>query len=365
MSNGKLFHKSFRVEGFLIVPPHGIIKNPEISVGPKEVKINPGCGKDFTHRGVVIPSPCNCHCHLDITEKIEGKDLIDWIKNLILKGLRERSFGPKSEKLLKSMLNLGIDLVCDITKDLNYPDHSHLLPFFEFTGETNNLQELPTRFMVSPHAVYSVSEKLLELLLEKYSQRLMCMHVSESEEEIKFIRGMANRFEDDIYPLVGRKRSVGVYESPIVYLALKGALKKNFLLVHCCYISERDVKIIAEYGATVCVCPRSNLRLSGKTAPVKRLLTEGVNVVLGTDSLGSCPNLNLWEDVELIMEIEKLTPSVALSLVTSNPVKYLKHNRYLLIEANKLPHKTEELSEFVIETLKNREGKLCWISPNP
>lgn len=63
-----------------------------------------------------------------------------------------------------------------------------------------------------------------------------------------------------------------------------GGLFDGAVLVHGINLSSEDVERIAQAGASVVWCPVSNEFLFGRTAPIKELLDQNVNIALGTDS---------------------------------------------------------------------------------
>lgn len=67
-------------------------------------------------------------------------------------------------------------------------------------------------------------------------------------------------------------------------LAEKGLLGPDLVAVHCVGVPERSVAPLRDSGAAIVWCPTSNLFLFGRTAPAA-LLDEGVDVLLGSDSL--------------------------------------------------------------------------------
>ena len=69
------------------------------------------------------------------------------------------------------------------------------------------------------------------------------------------------------------------------------------LLVHMVCAGAEDRRIAREAGATVVLCPRSNLHIGGRLADVPALLDDGVALALGTDSLASTPDLSLWGEM--------------------------------------------------------------------
>ncbi len=317
--------KEYRIEGALLIPPDKVIKNPVIKVNRKVSVESAGSSiKSPTHKGVLIPTLSNCHAHLDINIPIFAENFTFWIAKIISHKELSRKYSQESRKLAEESRRLGIFSILDITRDKECPlTKMGVVPFLEVTG--SDIPELPKGYMVSPHAVYSTTPELLKAVVERYPDRLKSIHVAESEEEIKFVKGKRNLIEEIIYPLVGRRRSMGTYRSPVEYLAEMGLAGPNTLFVHCCFVDERDIEIIAKTNTHVCVCPRSNLYLSGKVAPVKKLIDKSVNVVLGTDSLGSSPNINLWEEARTLFFTQRnLSPLEVLAMMTTNPVKLTK-----------------------------------------
>lgn len=78
--------------------------------------------------------------------------------------------------------------------------------------------------------------------------------------------------------------------SPTERLAELGILGSDVVLSHCMNLTDREIEIIAESGATVVICPSTVMKGGGNTGQGGRLpelLTAGVPVSLGTDSVNS------------------------------------------------------------------------------
>ena len=88
-------------------------------------------------------------------------------------------------------------------------------------------------------------------------------------------------------------------KSPVAYLASLGAFETEAppLLVHMVHAGADDRRIAREAGATVVLCPRSNLHIGGRLPDVAALLADGVPLAIGTDSLASSPDLSLWGEM--------------------------------------------------------------------
>ena len=65
-----------------------------------------------------------------------------------------------------------------------------------------------------------------------------------------------------------------------------GLWKPGTLMAHCVYSDERERAAMAEAGVWAVHCAASNVNICSGTAPVRRMLEEGVPVALGSDIAG-------------------------------------------------------------------------------
>ncbi|MCI0668687.1 MAG: TRZ/ATZ family hydrolase [Methylococcaceae bacterium] len=128
----------------------------------------------------------------------------------------------------------------------------------------------------APHAPYSVSDAALRKV-RMYSEELQLavhMHVHETRDEIE--QGLAN---------TGMR--------PLERLKQLDLLGPSFIAVHMTQLIDEEIDWVAESGCHVVHCPESNLKLASGFCPVGRLLENGINVALGTDSAASNNNLDI------------------------------------------------------------------------
>lgn len=104
-----------------------------------------------------------------------------------------------------------------------------------------------------------------------------------------------------------------------------GLLDQATLAVHCVQIGQTGVELLAESGATVCLCPRSNDWIGVGNAPVAMLCEAGVPLCLGTDSLASNVDMDLWAELRAVRRLmrDQMNLGDLLALVTVNPAKVL------------------------------------------
>ncbi|CAM39947.1 putative guanine deaminase [Leishmania braziliensis MHOM/BR/75/M2904] len=73
-----------------------------------------------------------------------------------------------------------------------------------------------------------------------------------------------------------------------------GLVTRRTVLAHSNYLSTEDMQLIKERGAAVGHCPLSNFYFSGAVFPLKKALSMGVHVGMGTDISGG-PSASLFD----------------------------------------------------------------------
>jgi len=71
---------------------------------------------------------------------------------------------------------------------------------------------------------------------------------------------------------------------PIELLAETGCLGPRTTVVHATHADDRELDLIAEAGARVCLCPTTEANLADGFAPVVRLVERGIGICVGSDS---------------------------------------------------------------------------------
>ena len=92
----------------------------------------------------------------------------------------------------------------------------------------------------------------------------------------------------------------------IEHMAELGLLNERLSLVHAVWLSEREMQLCAEHGASVVHCPGSNLHLGSGIAPVPRYRAMGIDVALGSDG-GNCGGVAMPEQLRLYARLHRIT----------------------------------------------------------
>jgi 5-methylthioadenosine/S-adenosylhomocysteine deaminase len=88
-------------------------------------------------------------------------------------------------------------------------------------------------------------------------------------------------------------------KSIVARLADHGILGPGFVGAHSIWLTDDDLRLLADAGAAVAHNPGSNLRLGAGIAPVREMLDRGVAVGLGTDGSTCADNQNLFEALRI------------------------------------------------------------------
>jgi cytosine/adenosine deaminase-related metal-dependent hydrolase len=84
-------------------------------------------------------------------------------------------------------------------------------------------------------------------------------------------------------------------------------VNRELLAVHGVHFTDAELARLAAAGATVVACPRSNRWTGAGAPPIDRFYASGVRVAIGTDSLASVEDLNLFAEMA---EVRRLAPGV-------------------------------------------------------
>jgi cytosine/adenosine deaminase-related metal-dependent hydrolase len=154
---------------------------------------------------------------------------------------------------------------------------------------------------VSPHTLYTVGETLLRSMAGFAASRGLpaCLHLAESPAEMSFLADGEGEISARLYPAVGKDvswfRGIGL---PLhEYLRRAGLLREGLLLVHNVHLARPEIDALREGGARFALCPRSNAAHGNGEPDVTYFVDAGIPFSLGTDSLGSVPDLSPWAEM--------------------------------------------------------------------
>ena len=143
-------------------------------------------------------------------------------------------------------------------------------------------------FCIAPHAPYTVSDRsfIKVLTLAEQIDLPIHLHLHETEQELS----------DSL-------RDFGV--RPIERLRQLGLLSPGLIGVHAVHLNSEEIGLLAEHGCSIAHCPTSNLKLGSGIAPITELLSQGVNIGLGTDGAASNNRLDMFQEMRLVALLSK------------------------------------------------------------
>ncbi len=164
----------------------------------------------------------------------------------------------------------------------------------------------------SPYTVDPESSRLAARRTRELGWRL-AIHLSESPEEVEFVRAGTGGLSD----IFGRNDWGGVGVSPVRYAEQIELLAPETIAAHLATgVSEEDLEILARTGVAAAHCPRSNEHLGCGVSPVPRMMERGVRVGMGTDGLWSSPSMNLFEETLFAVKLHGFDGATGLRLAT-------------------------------------------------
>jgi cytosine/adenosine deaminase-related metal-dependent hydrolase len=292
-------------------------------------------------QAAIMPGLVNAHTHLELTH-LRGRipaasAFVSWIRELL--ATRRRHPDPEAVEIVEAIrqgideaLRCGTALVGDISNSLVTLEplaSSRLaaLVFYELigfsaadpvgvvTGAAERLNARKSgqhvRVSMAAHAPYSVSPQLFQAIRQavEHDRLGACsVHLAESAEETEFIRTSGGPWRELLEELGAWNASwaaPGV--SPVRYLDDIGFLGPRTLVVHGVRATCDDLEILGSRRATLVTCPRSNAYTGAGKPPIEAFYRSDVRLAVGTDSLASTPDLNVFAE---LAEMRALAPSV-------------------------------------------------------
>ena len=287
----------------------------------------------------VLPGLVNAHTHLELSSLrgrvARSRTVPDWVRAL----MQARSAAPESlhpiEEAVSELRCCGTALVGDVSNTLASAgplaagDVSARL-FYELVGfavedarstvsaALDRLGGIPAsdrlRGSLAAHAPYSVSPALLAAIRAAIdAPDPLGVHLGESAEEREFLSrgtGPWRRLLDDLGAWNPGWRAPGC--GPVEYLERCRFLGPGLVAAHAVQLREPELERLAATGGAVVTCPRSNAWTGAGRPDVERFYRAGVPVAIGTDSLASCPDLNLFQELAALRRLAPAVPAPTL-----------------------------------------------------
>ncbi len=315
-------------DSYLEISDEGVITNIVDTKGAlREV-----AGLEF-YNGVLVPGFVNAHTHLELAY-LKGQiptqgglpNFIQSVRELRLKTSQTERLEAIRQADLE-MQREGVVLVGDIANGTESiptktqsPIHYHtfveVFGLDKYKADTmfsmalsvqKEFEKAQLSANITPHATYSVSSKLFELITNwAYSHNgIISIHNQETESENDMFRnksgalvkGFQNQNIDlDNWHPTGQNALISAL------VQLPKCLKTN--LVHNTFTSQEDIDKALIYSKFLywTLCPHANKYIENQLPDIPLLAKNKLNICLGTDSLASNHQLSILEEMKLIQE---------------------------------------------------------------
>jgi len=312
--------------------------------------------------GIISPGFINCHCHLELSHMKgfipEKTGLIKFVVDVV----QQRHFPEEQilaaiEKAEDEMLANGIVAAGDICNNTltilqKSTGRVYYHNFIEASGFDPQLAQ--TRFerslaifreygkyysipidsnSIVPHAPYSVSDELWELIINFPGNHLMMIHNQETIGEDEWFVKKTGEFEE-LYRQMNIDPSFFKSSGKSSLQSFLPKFKRNqtVILVHNVHSSGNDIEFAKQSGLSLywCLCPNANQYITGNLPDIKLLMQHDCNIVLGTDSLASNHQLSILEEIKTIQKnFPDISAEYLLKCATSSGAKALQMDSLL------------------------------------
>jgi formimidoylglutamate deiminase len=137
----------------------------------------------------------------------------------------------------------------------------------DYLRQVEGLRERGLRVGVAPHSVRACPRDWLEDVARYADEHALPLHVHADEQPREIEECVAEH---------GLR--------PIELLAETGCLGPRTTVVHATYADERELDLVAQAGARICLCPTTEANLGDGFAPVEQLCERGIGICIGSDS---------------------------------------------------------------------------------
>ncbi|MEE4198415.1 MAG: amidohydrolase family protein [Bacteroidales bacterium] len=283
------------------------------------------------YNGILVPGFVNSHCHLELSalqNAFPGQQGLPYFIEQMITYRRKEKISTDVQSMKAAdqlMFQNGIAAVGDIVNtprslDIKRESKIYYHTFVEVSGMGPDVQErfhaaakLREKFVqyglsssVVPHAPYSVSDRLFEMIKQDAVQHdtILSMHNQESREENKmFVQGEGKLI--DTLKAAGINLSHWQKSGKTSLETILGYLPPNnhILFVHNLYSTAEEIRQVCKNfsGSFFVLCPLSNVFLENRVPDLSSFRDCPGKIALGTDSLASNRTLSVLDEMKILV----------------------------------------------------------------
>ncbi len=322
------------------------------------------------YEGIICPGFVNTHCHLELSylkNKIaENTGIMGFVGELLKKrnDFSEEEIQQAIVLAENEMIQNGIVAVGDISNDnstfkqksKNNLAYHTFIEVFDLNKNTteifenalklkNELQQLEAsnfklQTSIVPHAPYTVSEKLFQLISDetKNNNAIISIHNQESEAENElFISNTGAIFNTFTKMGFDMKYISKTGKNSLQSIFSKLPKGNKILLVHNTFTSKEDLQFLNSQFF-FCTCPNANMFIENKLPNYNFFIEQNAKMTVGTDSLASNWSLSILDELKTIAKhFPNISLQTLLTWATKNGAEFLNFNQLGTIEKGKKP----------------------------
>ena len=278
-------------------------------------------------RGLLSPGFINAHCHLELSHMMgrvqEHSGMTGFISSLMIQRFTEKekiyeAIAAAEDEMYRNGI-VGVGDICNSTDTFQQKLHGRIryYNFIEAMGLAHagqrfsaaktvytRMLELPHPASIVPHAPYSVSDELFELISRNSSSHILSCHNQESQEETDYMLSGEGAFRELFLAMNIPEQALTARHKRSLQFMLpffKDALK--VILVHNVFTSEDDMAELDQYDSSRffwCLCPNANRYITGLLPGISLITRNKDQVVLGTDSYASNHQLCILSEMKTL-----------------------------------------------------------------
>ncbi|HFA51747.1 MAG TPA: S-adenosylhomocysteine deaminase [Bacteroidetes bacterium] len=284
-----------------------------------------------THQGAIVPGFINTHCHLELSHMKNvaptGTGLIPFITTVVShRDVPQHKIDAAIERADKEMYDAGIVAVGDISNKADTAAVKKKSPirYYTFVEMFNFLNDgmaqqtfdgylevfkkqadgNGNKKSIVPHAPYTVSPKLFELINQTNSpQSTVSIHNQETPHEDDFFTkkkgALLDFYKGFNIPLGHFKKT----DKRSIYYAMQHMdPAQRTLFVHNTMTLPEDIQAAHEWGNNIfwATCANANLYIENRLPDYRRFMDNDAKMTIGTDSLTSNWQLSVLEEMKAI-----------------------------------------------------------------
>lgn len=285
-------------------------------------------------QGILLPGLINTHCHIELSHLKNCIPKHTGLTNFILHIVQQRS--SSEDIIIEAIVNAEAEMsqngivavgdICNTAFSLQQKKISQLqwynflevaawLPeianrrFEQMQTLENQFAQLDFPCAIVPHASYSVSSNLWNLLEPTFSNKTISIHNQETlaEDEL-FINGTGSFLEMYATMNIHNQSFLPTKKSSVRSYFNKLSAAKNTLLVHNTFTNSADIQFVQamalanNQSSFFCLCPNANLYIENTLPKVDLFRKNNANITLGTDSLASNTALSIIAEIQTIQQ---------------------------------------------------------------